>query len=146
LLEEIFKKKEGNFRGLLSAIYVGDELVAAHFGMLGMGVLHWWFPVYNIEYRKYSPGVSLLLSVAEEAKDNGIHCIDLGKGEAQYKDRLCNDEIEIFEGEYFNSLCCEKIHQLKKYINSAPRRTGLAKVLNLPRSILGRWDNYRRYV
>jgi len=78
------------FSGMLSALYVGDKLLAAHFGMRSSSVLHYWFPWYDPEYSRYSPGIILLLKMAEAAPTIGLHSIDLGAGEHTYKSRLMN--------------------------------------------------------
>ena len=98
LLREIWQKKEGEFSGMLSVLYCGDEIVAAHMGMRSAKVAHWWFPVYNHDYNKYSPGSLLLMKYVNELADQGLQLIDLGKGEGRYKNSFATGEIEIAEG------------------------------------------------
>ncbi|MCA9068874.1 MAG: GNAT family N-acetyltransferase, partial [Planctomycetaceae bacterium] len=50
LLKEIWGMQSDSFRGVLSTIRIGDELLGAHFGMISDGVLHYWFPAYNPDY------------------------------------------------------------------------------------------------
>ena len=57
----------GDFQGVLSGLYIGEKLVAAHFGMRSRRVLHWWFPAYDPELGKYSPGAQLLLELSRAA-------------------------------------------------------------------------------
>ena len=86
------------FAGMLSLLYAGDKLVSAHFGMRSASVWHYWFPSYDPEFSKYSPGVMLLLKMAEAAPAMGIHTIDLGCGEHSYKERLMNGSIPTAKG------------------------------------------------
>ena len=86
------------FAGVLSLLYAGDKLVAAHFGMRSASVWHYWFPSYDPEFSKYSPGVMLLLKMAEATSAMGIHTIDLGCGEYSYKERLMNGSIPTAKG------------------------------------------------
>ena len=86
------------FAGMLSLLYAGDKLVAAHFGMRSATVWHYWFPSYDPAFSKYSPGVMLLLKMAEGAAALGINTIDLGCGEHSYKERLMNGFVSTAKG------------------------------------------------
>jgi CelD/BcsL family acetyltransferase involved in cellulose biosynthesis len=85
LLERIRDTQTPNFSGVLSTLYAGDSLVAAHLGMRTLRTLHWWFPTFDRAFSKGSPGLILLLRVAEAAAAGGVRRIDLGKGSEQYK-------------------------------------------------------------
>jgi CelD/BcsL family acetyltransferase involved in cellulose biosynthesis len=84
--------------GLLSTLRAGDELVAVHFGLLGRDRLSWWFPVYNAEFARYSPGLILLLDLVAEAAARGITLVDLGRGEHHYKLRVATGAYLVAEG------------------------------------------------
>jgi CelD/BcsL family acetyltransferase involved in cellulose biosynthesis len=99
LLREIRDIDQPGFKGLLSAIYAGDQLVAAHFGMLTDDILHYWFPVYDPQFHRYSPGTELLLEVAREACDRGVSKLDLGYGDDEYKFRFCNGHETVSCGQ-----------------------------------------------
>ena len=79
------RMRSGRMPGLALAIVKGDQLVAAHFGIRSRRVLHWWFPAYDPELGKYSPGAQLLLELAREAAARGVERIDLGEGDESYK-------------------------------------------------------------
>lgn len=83
---------------MLSVLYAGDRMVAAHFGMRSATVWHYWFPAYDPAYAKYSPGVILLLKMAESAPAQGLKIIDLGCGEHSYKWRLMNGFVPTAKG------------------------------------------------
>jgi CelD/BcsL family acetyltransferase involved in cellulose biosynthesis len=85
LLYRIHETKGERFSGVLSALYAGDRLVAAHFGMRSQRVLHWWYPAYDPEFASHSPGLILCLELAREASLRGIARIDLGYGDERYK-------------------------------------------------------------
>jgi CelD/BcsL family acetyltransferase involved in cellulose biosynthesis len=87
-----------DFTGMLSALYFGDRLAAAHFGMRSGRVLHWWFPAYDPELSKYSPGSQLILQMAKAAGSLGIARIDLGKGPEPYKRDFMTGAIPLAEG------------------------------------------------
>lgn len=48
---------------------------------------------YKPEYRNYSPGTYLLISVVEEFCGNGVKNIDFGFGAAEYKERFGNSVL-----------------------------------------------------
>ena len=98
MLEQIWHKNSDEFAGMLSVLYHQDEIIAAHMGMRSKSVCHWWFPVYNDQYQKYSPGSLLLLKFANEVADQGMQLIDLGKGDAPYKHSFATGEIRVAEG------------------------------------------------
>jgi CelD/BcsL family acetyltransferase involved in cellulose biosynthesis len=84
--------------GLLSLLYAGDRLVAGHFGMRSSQVWHYWFPSYDSKVAQFSPGLILLLKMAEHAPAMGAQMIDLGKGLSPYKERLMNSWSPLASG------------------------------------------------
>jgi hypothetical protein len=83
---------------MLSVLSVDGRVIAAHMGMRSRSDWHYWFPSYDHEFARFSPGLLLLLKMAEAAPAMGISRIDLGKGESQYKNRLGSAETMISEG------------------------------------------------
>jgi CelD/BcsL family acetyltransferase involved in cellulose biosynthesis len=98
LLSTLLRTRTASFSGMLSVLSVGGELAAVHFGMRSRSVWHYWFPAYNMKYAKYSPGLILLLGIAERAPGLGVKRIDLGKGTEAYKDRFATGSIPVMEG------------------------------------------------
>ncbi|TWU02734.1 GNAT family N-acetyltransferase [Stieleria varia] len=72
-------------RGILSVLYAGDRVVAAHYGLIENDLLHYWFPAYTPEFSRYSPGTALFTAILTDATQNGIRCVDMGYGEQPYK-------------------------------------------------------------
>jgi CelD/BcsL family acetyltransferase involved in cellulose biosynthesis len=98
-LLEMLRLADGpHLRGVLSTLQVDGRPIAIHFGMQANGTLHSWFPAYDPENSRCSPGQILLLKIAEHAAANGVQRIDLGRGEERYKLALASDAIEIAEG------------------------------------------------
>ncbi|GGQ92848.1 GNAT family N-acetyltransferase [Streptomyces flaveolus] len=85
-------------KGTLSVLYAGDRPVAAHFGLRSASVLACWFPAYDPDFAKYSPGLVLHLRMAEAAAAEGIGLLDMGRGAAEYKDSLKTGELPVYEG------------------------------------------------
>jgi CelD/BcsL family acetyltransferase involved in cellulose biosynthesis len=84
-LEDLRVTEEASCAGTLSALYAGEQLVAAHLGLRSQEVLHWWITAYDPRFKRYSPGALLLIRLIEEAARRGVRRIDLGKGDEPYK-------------------------------------------------------------
>ncbi len=128
LVENLHEMQTPHFSGVLSVLWAGDHPVAAHFGMCSHSVWHYWFPAYDPEFSKYSPGVMLLLKMAEKAPSVGVRTIDLGKGESLYKSRLANGAVELAEG----SIGLPSIAVAFRRISGAAKRTILKTPLVHP--------------
>jgi len=98
LLAHVHAAREPGFAGALSVLYAGDQVAAVHLGLRAGGVLHSWFPAYNPDLHRYSPGLVLLLELAKAAPALGIRELDFGKGEARYKLALATGTVTIHEG------------------------------------------------
>jgi CelD/BcsL family acetyltransferase involved in cellulose biosynthesis len=61
--------------------------------------LCWWFPAYDPELARYSPGLILLLELIAEGAARGVPVLDLGRGEHDYKLRVADRFYEVAEGE-----------------------------------------------
>lgn len=98
VVDQIHSFQKPDFAGRLSVLRAGDNVVAVHFGMRSENVWHYWFPAYDPAFAKYSPGLILLLKMAESAPGTGVRTIDLGCGEHSYKERLMNGSIATAKG------------------------------------------------
>lgn len=75
---------------VLSTLYAGGELVAAHYGLTSPGIFHCWFPVYNTDFHRYSPGKLLLRHMLFHAPEHGLTRFDFGAGDEPYKYTFSN--------------------------------------------------------
>jgi CelD/BcsL family acetyltransferase involved in cellulose biosynthesis len=98
LLRLVHEAQGPGFSGVLSVLYAGDVVAAVHLGLRAGPVWHSWFPAYNTDLHRYSPGLALMLELAEAAPALGITEIDLGKGEARYKEALATGAVPLYEG------------------------------------------------
>jgi CelD/BcsL family acetyltransferase involved in cellulose biosynthesis len=98
LMHDLLRVRTADFAGALSAVYAGDRLVAAHFGMRSAGVLHWWFPVYDPALGGFAPGWMLLRELVIAAPELAVRRIDLGRGEDEYKRRAMTGVTEVSQG------------------------------------------------
>ncbi|QDT66167.1 GNAT family N-acetyltransferase [Calycomorphotria hydatis] len=113
-----------NLCGCFTSLYAGDHLVAAHFGLRSGPVLHYWFPAYDPEFGKYSPGTQLLLEGARHGAEQGITRIDLGKGDERYKLTYGTDAVMVAEGVIRTSRFAEQtsrmIDNTKNWLKASP--------------------------
>ena len=95
-LVRLLRRERGErFGGVLSALYVGDTLAAAHFGLRTSNVMHYWIPAYNADLGAYSPGLLALMELARASAQRGIGRIDLGSGEERYKRRAATGALPM---------------------------------------------------
>ncbi|MGV9308225.1 GNAT family N-acetyltransferase [Nonomuraea sp. NPDC003727] len=99
LTERLHAIDSPTFAGPLSMMYVDGRPVAGHFGLRSDTVLIGWFPAYDPEFAKYSPGLIQHLHMAEAAAEIGIRSLDLGIGtNSEYKDALRSTGAPVGEG------------------------------------------------
>jgi len=94
----ILDTRTPSFAGTLSVLCAGDNFVAMSFGMRSRSVWHYWFPAYNPQFARYSPGTTLLAKMITTATSLGITTLDLGPGEEHYKTRFMNSFVPIASG------------------------------------------------
>ncbi|MDF6020609.1 GNAT family N-acetyltransferase [Streptomyces sp. JH34] len=135
LVEFLFHTRAPGCSGLLSVLYAGDRPVAAHFGLRSRTVLSCWFPAYDPEFAKFSPGLVLHLRMARAAADDGIGMLDMGRGAAEYKDALRTGELTVYEGATVRPGAGAVLHWLGRepsrrahgFVRDRPRLAGLAQ-------------------
>ncbi|MFD0668809.1 GNAT family N-acetyltransferase [Ramlibacter sp. MAHUQ-53] len=98
LAQAAWQAQEEDFAGRLSALYAGDQLVAAHLGLRSPQAWHWWFPVYEAAHAAHSPGALLLLEVARAAAAGGCAMLDLGQGDDAYKASFADTALPLATG------------------------------------------------
>jgi CelD/BcsL family acetyltransferase involved in cellulose biosynthesis len=114
--------------GVLSVLLAGDRPVSAHLGLRSGTVMAGWFPAYDMEFGKYSPGMIGHLRMAEAAADAGVTQIAMGRGGREYKDWLKNGEFPIAEGRVARASAAAGLH----WVKDAPVRRARSAVLAHP--------------
>lgn len=146
LLKVLQQIQTDAFAGVLSTLSVGDRLIAAHMGMRSERVWHYWFPSYEAELSKYSPGQILLLRMAERAPAMGIETIDLGKGDSRYKTQLASKAATVCEGRVELPCAANRLVNLaegaRDWVDRNPDAPWLAR---LPGRALRKYDRWARY-
>ncbi|BFO14370.1 GNAT family N-acetyltransferase [Streptomyces sp. KM77-8] len=134
LVGRLAETRSAQCAGTLSVLYAGDRPVAAHFGLRSASVLACWFPAYDPEFAKYSPGLVLHLRMAGAAAAEGIGLLDMGRGPAEYKDSLKTGELTVYEGTATRPGVGSALHRLGReparrahgFVRTRPRLAALA--------------------
>ena len=117
--------KVGNeVTGITSALYAGDSLVAAHFGIRLGGILHYWFPGFNPEFGRFTPGHLLVYELLMHLEVMGCKILDFGPGGEAYKQYFCNDALPVTSGgiELFSRFTLAR--KCRRNLETAVRSTG----------------------
>ena len=97
-LHNLTKMNAPDFRCHFTRLMAGDCLVAVHLGMICHNRMAAWFPAFNPDYAKYSPGLLVLLQILRHCEQWGIQRVDFGNGELAFKDRFKTGETVVLEG------------------------------------------------
>lgn len=114
LVDDLAATRTDGLTGTLSVLYADDDRpIAAHFGLRSESVLACWFPAYDVEFAKYSPGLILHLRMAAAAAAEGLGLLDLGRGDAEYKDDLKTGELTVSEARVLRPSVGAALHRLR---------------------------------
>jgi CelD/BcsL family acetyltransferase involved in cellulose biosynthesis len=113
LVERLFATRGATFGGLLSVLYAGDKPVAAHFGLRAGRVLAHWFPAYDAQLARHSPGLIQHLRMAEQTSALGVELIDMGTGTERYKQTLRSRDLMVAEGVVTRGPVAAGAHRLR---------------------------------
>lgn len=98
IVEGMAAASSADCSGVVSVLLAGDQTVAIHLGLQGPRGLSSWFPSYDSELSRFSPGLMMWYPIAEEAANRGIMLIDFGYGQHDYKFRLANGSYPVAGG------------------------------------------------
>jgi CelD/BcsL family acetyltransferase involved in cellulose biosynthesis len=85
LIEMLIEAPTPECTPILATLTAGERVLARHLGLLHAGVLNYWFPVYDVEAQKISPGRLLLWHMIQQAEALGIRLVDRGEGDSEAK-------------------------------------------------------------
>ncbi len=98
LLVNLHNADNTQCEGVLSVLRVGGKPIGWHYGLRNENTLNWWFPVYDPEFGRHSPGLILLHETVKHEARVGTRLIDLGTGESEYKARFATGATAVFMG------------------------------------------------
>ena len=101
LMQDLFGRRDGEFRGVLLTVRAGGRLVAGHFGVRQNGVFHPWIAAADPALSAYSPGHLLLRYAILAMPELGLTRYDLSAGHDHYKAQYANARRQIAEGQVY---------------------------------------------
>lgn len=98
-IRNLAQRSEDDFGLRFAVLRAGDRIVAAEMGLRAGDAYHLWFPVYDRELARYSPGALMTLETMRAAAEQGITSIDFGPWGESYKTDFAEPGIAVAEGE-----------------------------------------------
>jgi CelD/BcsL family acetyltransferase involved in cellulose biosynthesis len=98
LIQRVHATQMAGFTGVLSLLWAGNEMAAAHLGIRSGHVWHSWVVSYAPAFARYSPGLLLYWKMAEAAGSIQVRRIELGGGNYPYKRMLANAATTVDAG------------------------------------------------
>ena len=90
--------KDDDCSGVIGVLSAGERPIAVLLSLMRHQTLSSWFPGYDPDFARFSPGMIQWFALAEEAARQGITRIDFGWGEDRYKSRLGNASYAVSGG------------------------------------------------
>lgn len=142
VLDRIRQTQTEAFSGLMSALYAGDNLVAVHLGVRSQTVAHIWYPAFDTSFGKHSPGITMLLKLAEALSDEGITRIDFAARQQIYKTRFMNGGIPVYRGvadrSRFKGCMRRNAQRFREHVRQTPFASPMRTPVQIARQV-GRW-------
>jgi CelD/BcsL family acetyltransferase involved in cellulose biosynthesis len=124
LLDILLATRSVQLNGLLSALYAGDQLVAAQFGLRTETLLVGWFTGYEPSLGKYSPGLIHIKGLAAEMAAAGLRTIDMGGGAKNYyKETMKSCDSFVAQGVVTSRSMLGAAHHVRNALTWTARRT-----------------------
>jgi CelD/BcsL family acetyltransferase involved in cellulose biosynthesis len=98
MFEQLAALRADASTGVLSALRVNGEIVAADFSLRSASIYAGWIIAYDPVWSQLSPGAVRWRHVIEAVADDGIGRIDLGKGVDDFKRRFSTGQRPLREG------------------------------------------------
>ncbi len=131
------------FGGRLFTLHAGGELIAAHYALQGVAVLHAWFIAHAEAYAKYSPGVLLIADILRWADAEGIGAMDLGPGDYRFKQSLANVRTPLGHGFVGRAHPASAVRGAAYALRVAAEKRDLGRWSTLPGKAMRRIDLVR---
>lgn len=98
LLHDLDAVADADFGLRLAVLRAGDVVVAAELGLTSGDRHHLWFPIYDPDYARYSPGALMTLETLRVCAERGIVRVDFGPSEEAYKEDFADPAEPALEG------------------------------------------------
>jgi CelD/BcsL family acetyltransferase involved in cellulose biosynthesis len=99
LLRRLARDPDDDFGLRIAVLKAGDKIVAAEAGLLSGSVYHLWFPIYDPDFARYSPGALMTLETLRGLAEQGVAFADFGPGAEDYKRAFADEGGQVVEGD-----------------------------------------------
>ena len=145
LLEYVHATHLPDFGGILSALYVGERMIAAEIDVQSPTVWHRWICAYDLEFARYSPGVVLGVEMAKVAATEGVLQMDIGKEMTFYKESFMTSVVPIAEGYVETPSLVAGARQARRGLEAWVRRSPFVEIARIPGRWLTKLERRRRF-
>jgi CelD/BcsL family acetyltransferase involved in cellulose biosynthesis len=140
LIAAVLRRKSDRFEGTCSTLAINDTLVAIHVGMASERLSHYWFPVYDPEYSRLSPGILLLMEMIRDAAETGRMGVELGPGEYRFKAELGGYQTPLWSGCVMTKSAPAMLREAANTLAGGMEKLPLGQIGSLPRRALRKAD------
>jgi CelD/BcsL family acetyltransferase involved in cellulose biosynthesis len=102
---------ESDFGLRFASLRAGGRLVAAEMGLQSGGAYHLWFPVYDPQFGRYSPGALMTLETLRVLAEEGVGVVDFGPAGEAYKRDFASPGARVWEGDVTNGGWVEAVRR-----------------------------------
>jgi CelD/BcsL family acetyltransferase involved in cellulose biosynthesis len=122
LLRRLNDDSDPDFGLRVAVLRAGDKVVAAEAGLLSGPVYHLWFPIYDPDFARYSPGALMTLETLRVLAEQGVAYADFGPGAEDYKRAFADEGDEVVEGDVTADPLVEGLRDLvRQSVAGSPR-------------------------
>lgn len=143
LVHQLHEQAQPGCEGVLFTLHVGERLAAAHFALVGHGVVHAWFIGHEEDFSRYSPGVVLIADILRWASDEGLREMDLGPGDYRFKLQLANAARPLGHGYVGLPSAATLVRAAQFGVRRAAEALPLGRYSELPGKAMRRLDKWR---
>jgi CelD/BcsL family acetyltransferase involved in cellulose biosynthesis len=98
LFQDLFERRTGELRGVMTTLRAGGRVVAGKFGVAQDGVWHSWISSIDPDCTACAPGLVLMLRAPETLAALGLRSCDLGPSYAHYKEGFSPRQFAVGDG------------------------------------------------
>lgn len=97
LLHALMTSGHDDFGGSIAALWADGQLTAVEYSLHAGDRYHFWFPAYEPDLARCSPGILLTLETMRLGAEAGFRVFDFGFGGEGYKKYFCNATQSVRE-------------------------------------------------
>lgn len=122
LLRRLARETDNDFGLRVAVLRAGERVVAAEAGLLSGRAYHLWFPVYDPEFARYSPGALMTLETLRVLAERGVTHADFGPGAEDYKHAFAEPRGQVLEGDVLADPLVEAMRAMvRQTVSRTPR-------------------------